>query len=264
MDERKRNDVNAEAKASGKGARHRGIKTLIALGFLVFLGLALAQFFSPLPDRSDPALRASSPSVSVYAKGGDLYFLPPGGETAALGLIIYPGARVPKEAYSYLARSVAEAGYAAVLVSVPAGFAIFNPSAASRPIAVLPGIARWVLAGHSLGGVAASLYARDHRDIIAGIAYLGSYPPGGGSLAGAKIQALVLSGTNDLLATAEKIDKAKPLLPESVRSVIIQGGNHAQFGEYGPQRGDGVAEITPRHQQSIVVESVLALLASSR
>ncbi|MFA5851635.1 MAG: alpha/beta family hydrolase, partial [Spirochaetales bacterium] len=158
--------------------------------------------------------------------------------------------------------SVAEAGYPAVLLSVPLGFAIFNPSAASRPIASLPGVRKWVLAGHSLGGVAASLYAREHQDIIAGIVYLGSYPPGGGSLAGTKIKALSLSGTNDMLATAEKIDKAKPLLPESVRYVVIQGGNHAQFGDYGPQRGDGVAEITPRLQQSIVVESVLALLAS--
>lgn len=242
--------------------KHRRARFVLAVLVLAFLGLSLAQLFSKLPNRSDPSLRLSSATLKVYQEKGDLYFLPKGGENAPIGFVLYPGAKVPKEAYSYLARSVALAGYPAVLVNVPLGYAIFDVGAASRPIAALPGVRAWALAGHSLGGVAASLFAKKHEDIVKGIIYLGSYPPGVGSLAGTSVKALSLVATNDMLATKDKIDNARSRLPESTRYVEIQGGNHAQFGDYGPQRGDGAADITPSRQQSIVVDAVLALLAS--
>jgi hypothetical protein len=34
---------------------------------------------------------------------------------------------------------------------------------------------------------------------------------------------------------------------------LIEGGNHAQFGYYGKQSGDGFASITKEEQQSIVI-----------
>ena len=262
MSLRKRDSSNEEGKASGRKRSSSFVKIFVAAASFVFLGLVLVQTLSKQPNRSDPALRISSSSVSVYAQGGDLYFIPQGRETASTGFIMYPGAKVPKEAYSYLTRSVAEAGYPAVLIDVPLGYAIFNPNAASRPVAALPNVKRWVLAGHSLGGVAAALYAKKHQNIVAGIVFLGSYPPGGGSLASTKIQALSVAGQNDMLATKEKIEKAAPLLPESTKYISIPGGNHAQFGDYGPQRGDGAAEIPSGDQQRLVVDSVLAFLAS--
>jgi len=177
---------------------------------------------------------------------------------------MYPGAKVPKEAYSYLGRAVAEAGYPAVLLDVRLGFAIFDAQAASRPITALPGIRKWVLAGHSLGGVAASGFAKKHQDQVSGIVFLGSYPSASGSLAETRIRVLSISASNDMLATQEKIGKARPLLPDSANYIGIAGGNHAQFGDYGTQKGDGAAEIPPSRQQRSVAESVLALLASLR
>ena len=43
--------------------------------------------------------------------------------------------------------------------------------------------------------------------------------------------------------------------------VEIQGGNHAQFGSYGLQRGDPPAEITPQEQQARTVEAISDFLA---
>jgi len=240
------------------------IRSLLMAVLVVLAAVAVLQYFSPLRDRSDPALRASTTDLHVYAEQGDLYFIPQKPATASTGFIFYPGAKVPKEAYSYLARAVAQSGYPAVLVGVPLGFAIFGSESASRPIAALPEVKKWVLGGHSLGGVAAALFAKKHQDIVTGIVFLASYPPGGTSLADTRIQALSISASNDMLATREKIAKATPLLPESTRYFVVDGGNHAQFGDYGTQRGDGVAEITPGRQQAETSASVLAFLAIFR
>jgi len=249
--------------APKKGCGYR-LKAFFALAVLAILAAALIQIFSPLPDLSDPALRTPTSSIDIYEEGGDLYFLPEGSENAALGFIMYPGAKVPKEAYSYLGRAVAEAGYPAVLLDVRLGFAIFDAQAASRSITALPGVRKWVLAGHSLGGVTASGFAKQHQDIVDGIVFLASYPAASGSLAETRIRVLSVSASNDMLATQDKIGKAGTLLPDSANYVRIAGGNHAQFGDYGTQKGDGAAEIPPSRQQRSVVESVLALLASLR
>lgn len=43
--------------------------------------------------------------------------------------------------------------------------------------------------------------------------------------------------------------------------VEIEGGNHAQFGNYGPQKGDAPAQITAEEQQRQTVAAVEAFLA---
>ena len=43
--------------------------------------------------------------------------------------------------------------------------------------------------------------------------------------------------------------------------VAIEGGNHAQFGWYGPQSGDGTATISREEQQRQIVGATLELLS---
>lgn len=38
--------------------------------------------------------------------------------------------------------------------------------------------------------------------------------------------------------------------------VVIEGGNHAQFGNYGKRKGDPAATISNEEQQNIAVEAV--------
>ena len=44
-------------------------------------------------------------------------------------------------------------------------------------------------------------------------------------------------------------------------TVEIQGGNHAQFGNYGPQKGDLPATISAEKQQEQTVEAIGVFLA---
>ena len=71
-----------------------------------------------------------------------------------------------------------------------------------------------------------------------------------------------LSGTLDGLATPDKIESTKKLLPADTKYVAIEGGNHAQFGWYGSQDGDNTATISREAEQDQVVEATEELLQS--
>ena len=46
----------------------------------------------------------------------------------------------------------------------------------------------------------------------------------------------------------QKLDAGIQYLPAGAVIQVIPGGNHAQFGSYGPQKGDGTALISPAEQ----------------
>ena len=58
-----------------------------------------------------------------------------------------------------------------------------------------------------------------------------------------------------------KYEAAKAKCPKQTREFIIEGGNHAQFGAYGAQKGDGVANISNSEQWAITAFEVLQLFA---
>lgn len=43
---------------------------------------------------------------------------------------------------------------------------------------------------------------------------------------------------------------------------LIEGGNHAQFGNYGPNDGDGVASINAEEQQDEAVALIVEFMTS--
>jgi hypothetical protein len=219
------------------------------------LAIAAASYFRPLPVAGDPSLSRSSDRARVERGSLGLEFSPLQGSKST-GLLLYPGARVPPEAYAYLGKACAEAGFTSIIVSFPFNFAVFAPGKAAGASA--PGVSRWVLGGHSLGGAMACSYAASHP--IAGLLLLGAYPGSASDLSGLDIDVVSLAGSRDGLATPEKLARSRRLLPVAARIVEITGGNNAQFGEYGPQAGDGAAEIDGSVQRRVVVEEAIALL----
>ena len=55
-------------------------------------------------------------------------------------------------------------------------------------------------------------------------------------------------------SNAEKYEECRANLPEDAAELIIEGGNHAYFGSYGLQDGDGTATITNDIQIADAVE----------
>jgi predicted esterase len=177
------------------------------------------------------------------------------------GFIFYPGGRVDYRAYAPLARAVAEAGYPAVLVKMPLSLAVFDPNRAEKVIAAYPQVQHWVLGGHSLGGAMAAAFVYEHPQAVDGLIFYAAYPADNNSLSNLNLWVTSVYATKDGLATPEKIEQSRALLPEGTDFFVIEGGNHAQFSWYGPQKGDGEATISRLDQQVLVLRATLDLLA---
>ena len=242
----------------------------IAASLLGIGAIAAAFYFKPLPAMEDKSLLRSDAVVRVAAESLGLFFapaeLPQGAAAKSTGLLVYAGERVPPEAYAYLARACAAAGYTAVLASMPLNFPLLAPSRAAAVAAAYPAVARWVIAGHSQGGAAAASFvaangASKDPVAVAGLILYASCPERGVDLSTKALPVVTVGATLDALCPPAKIAAARDRLPTGSRYVEIAGGNHAQFGEYGPQSGDGLAEIPGPAQRRAAVDAALALLA---
>jgi pimeloyl-ACP methyl ester carboxylesterase len=230
------------------------LATVLALGAVGFVWLT--DLVDPMPEAS--AAVESEDGVTV-SEDPWLAFTPT--EPAGTGFIFYPGGRVPHEAYAPSARAIAADGYLSVVPAMPFGLAVLAPDTADDIIAAYPEIERWVIGGHSLGGVMAAEYALDNEP-VEGLALWASYPQDGTDLTDSGLRVTSIYATEDGLTTLEDIEASREQLPPDTVFVEIEGGNHAGFGWYGEQDGDGVATISREEQQAQVVAATLELLAS--
>ena len=236
----------------------------ILLGLLIVAVISTLGFVVWAKTAAQPtniALQAlkSDSQVTVTQHDGFITFEPATQRTTT-GFIFYPGGRVDYRAYAPVLRKIAEQGYFVAVVKVKLNLAFFDVNAADKVIAAYPQIERWGIGGHSLGGVAAALYTKDHLDTIRAIAFWASYPADD-SLKKSNILVMSIYGTKDGLSTGGTIEESKTLLPAHTQYVSIDGGNHGQFGSYGIQSGDNAATITPEEQWTQIAAAVVQLLA---
>lgn len=237
---------------------------VILLVVLILAGnwfISWANNASPATETALAALETDA-RVTVTNQSGLITFQPAGVEFAdiEIGFVFYPGGRVDYRAYAPVLRLIAQEGYFVALAPMPLNLAFFNVNAADQVQEMFPQIGGWVVGGHSLGGVAASGFASDHADIL-GMVFWASYPAND-ALKQMDLKVISIYGTNDSLSTLEKIDASRALLPAHTQFVAIEGGNHAQFGDYGPQPGDNEATISSADQHAQIVAAVVQFLAS--
>ena len=235
----------------------------ILLVLLVILIVAAAGFtiwaYTPLGPMPQ-ALAAMQSGNGIDVQTSPWLSFTPAGKLPTTGFIIYPGGRVDHRSYAPTARAIAEEGYLAVIVPMPFNLAVFGSGKASDVMKAHPEITRWAIGGHSLGGAMGAKYAYDNPDAVEGLGLWAAYPANNNSLADRNLAVASISASNDGLATPAKIDASRPLLPVSTQWLQIQGGNHAGFGYYGPQNGDGQATITREDQQSQTVAATVQML----
>jgi hypothetical protein len=231
-----------------------GIISLAVIGFIAW-GLIVP---APMPE----ALAALQSDSQVTITTDPWLVFSPTQTTPTTGLIIYPGGRVDPRAYAPQAREIASQGYLVVIVPMPLNLAVFGSGKATAVIQAYPEIEHWVIGGHSLGGSMAALYADKHRDQIDGLVLWASYPASSNDLSDSGLKVTSISGSLDGLATPDKIEASRSLLPADTSWVQIEGGNHGQFGWYGDQPGDNAATISREEQQAQVIQSTLDQLKS--
>ena len=230
-------------------SRHK--KWLLAGGIvLLVLAILVGAFFWYVSDyyrAEDVALEVLAQDSTIKEQG-NMTILSPSYPTDT-AIIFYPGAKVEAEAYLPLLDQIRQLGVTCILVHMPFHMAIFDANAAEEVMAQFPEYQHWYMAGHSMGGAMASQFAADHPDEVDGLILLGAYLYGDYP----EEDTLTIYGSLNQ-SVEDNIDYTENI-------VEIEGGNHAQFGNYGPQKGDLPAIITAQEQQKQTVEAIEAFLA---
>jgi hypothetical protein len=112
-----------------------------------------------------------------------------------------------------------------------------------------PDITSWVLAGHSLGGVKACMEAS--HPAVTHLVLFASYCAN--DISGLDIEVFQVVGDRDGLLDDSLRREAESLLPPGQhRTFTIRGANHADFGTYGPQPGDGESAYSNRVMRTMI------------
>ena len=223
---------------------------LVAVAFLVWANIVMQGD----RDRSievwtDKGVEVTSTEHSVV--------MAPAGVASETGLVFIPGAKVDPYAYMYKLAGIVERTGATIVITKPTlNLAFFDQRPLTTFTADAPGVDRWFVGGHSLGGVRACMLADDPA--VTGLILFGSYCAN--DLADSGLEVLSISGSRDGLTTPEKIADARPLLPTDATFVAIEGLNHAGFGDYGTQPGDNSATIPTDQQRDEITDALAAVL----
>lgn len=201
--------------------------------------------------KADYSADVSSKVVEVNKIDGGYFYDGPGNNTA---MIFYPGAKVDTNAYKPLMTSLAKNGIDCFVADMPFHLAIFNGNIADKFIDNYT-YKNWYGSGHSLGGVVMCQYIANHKDTFNGVFLLASYP---NNELPENVPVYSIYGTNDGCLDFDAYEQAKKFWPSNSKESIVNGGNHAQFGNYGHQKGDNFADTSSEIQQSQTLNFIIS------
>ncbi|GAB4421872.1 MAG: alpha/beta hydrolase [Anaerolineales bacterium] len=236
----------------------------ILLALLVVLLLVVGVFVvwasNPLGP-GEQAMAALEAGADVSVSGEKVIVFRPVNTEPTTGFIFYTGGRVDYRSYAPALRDIAAQGYLVLLVPAPLNLMVFDVNAADEIFPQFPEIEHWALGGHSLGGAMAANYLYTNPGVAEALILWASYPAGNNDLSASGLRVLSIYGTLDM-AGMEAFEASRALLPPDTIWVVIEGGNHAQFGDYGPQPGDNAAAISSAEQRAQIVDATVSFLAT--
>ena len=221
--------------------------TVILLLPMVFM-VYVSQYYHA--DESAHSSLESDEIVSVTEMKYGWFFDGPSDTDA---LIFYPGGKVEETAYAPLLHLLAGKGMDVCLVRMPFRLAVFDVNKADQVMSQHDYV-HWYIGGHSLGGAMAATYAAGHNEQLNGVILLAAYPT---KPLDESLLAITIYGSEDHVLNMKKLNAAKRFLPENSKEYVIDGGNHAQFGNYGLQTGDGKSTVSSETQQQKTIELIM-------
>ena len=228
---------------------------LILTAMILMSGIGFGIYIQDYYHADDLALEAAAQSqqgITVTTSSeGRIIFAP---ENPRAGLIFYPGGKVKYEAYDPLMEACAKEGILCVLLHMPGNLAVLDVNAAEGIQEEYPDIENWYMAGHSLGGSMAASYISSHEEEFKGLILLAAYSTA--DLKGTDLKVLSLYGSEDGVLKMDSYEKYRDNLPEDFTEIIIPGGCHAYFGSYGPQKGDGIPQISNEEQIGFTANAI--------
>ena len=163
---------------------------------------------------------------------------------AEVGLILYPEKKVDADAYAPLLMECASKGIVCVVVDMPYKLPVLSSGKALEVPTLIPEVKTWYIAGHGMGGNAAASCAATSPDRFEGVILLAAHSSNDIS----SHRVLSVYGSIDRIMNMRLYINNNDKLPKKFDEHVIPGGNHAYFGVYGTQDGDGIATISNREQ----------------
>lgn len=232
---------------------------------IISICILIALLFGAVGIYINDFYRAGDGALAAFASGevlsdGVTVFRPeePVAAEETAGLMFYPGGKVEASAYAPLLGELAEQGITCVLLEMPANLAVLDKNAAEGIAEQIPEVDRWYIGGHSLGGAMAASFVSEHAEEFAGLILLAAYSTE--DLTNSEVEVLSIFGSEDGVLNRDAYEENRNHLPDGMTEVIIDGGNHAQFGEYGPQEGDGEAAISGEEQREVTVDTIIKFI----
>ena len=219
-----------------------GVVLATFVAFMAYVSIYYEAESYSMPESYQDIIVKKYDDYTVY---GDL-------ENSDSGIIFYPGGKVEAKAYEPLMYEFASKNICCVLVQMPFNLAVFGINRADDVLELDDEI-NWYIAGHSLGGAMASSYSADNLEELSGLILLAAYPT---DELPKDFPVISMYGSEDRVLDIEKYSSEKELAANFVE-IIINGGNHAGFGNYGHQSGDGEAYISNEEQWQITVDNVI-------
>jgi predicted esterase len=215
----------------------------------------------------DRSILNSDELVSIEETSSLISFRPNKNEQAK-GLIFFPGGMVQPEAYAPMVRAIAEQGFNVFIVKLPFGAAPLESqeiSVRETALEIMKSnglIEHWVVGGHSRGAAIAARFAQLHGESFDGLVLIGTSHPKEAAfdLSNSMLAVTKIYASNDGLASMQEVNANAVYLPGDTTWVLIDGGDHSQFGYYGSQLGDGTATISREEQQALTVQAILEAL----
>lgn len=244
--------------------RHSLLRRCLAalLALVIVAGIALVAWtqIGVMGPEAGPLERVEHDERIGVSQTSAAYAMRPAGERGtAVGLVFYPGAKVDPRSYTARLAGLVTQQHMTVVIAKPwLGMALFDRRGLDAFTSAAPEVRAWIVGGHSLGGVRACQTAEDAQALL----LFGSYCAN--DLSGSSLPVTSLAGSDDGLSTPQKIAEHRPNLPAGAVMTQIEGANHASFGDYGPQRGDGEATIADAAMDAAVLQAAAELAGRVR
>lgn len=230
-----------------------------------YIFLTILMFLIGLPFLSYPlSYQPQTNAVDAYSRSVKMNgYYSYSNHESTIGIIVYPGGLVNPVSYAWFAETLSMDSNASVFVTQPLwNLAITNIQAANSIIESNPDIDFWIIGGHSLGGSSAAFFTIDHLDDIQGLFFLASYTTENADFSQTMLPMLSITASEDQILDVDTYQAARAYHSSLTTFVSIEGGNHSQFGDYGLQRGDGVAQINVERQLQLTIAAITSWLAT--
>lgn len=229
--------------------------TLIFAFSLIFTAWTCSYF----PEEFDRGNYSDISETSKYIKLG---------RDGSKGLIFYPGGLVDPFSYVDMLSNLQVDDVNIFIAKVPYNLSILDIDHAAGIRKSFKKIEEWSIMGHSLGGSVACFEVDQNIDAYENLILLAAYPAENTDLMDFDGKVILLYGSEDQVLDRNQLVRSKQQFsnPQEIidpENLMVQengayfyeikGGNHAFFGNYGQQRGDGRATISRKEQQAIVL-----------